>query len=80
MQKPTEKGLLESVRNRARNHNQVRLSRNSGDERDVSNSLQKIRTLKSLEGEVRDELDRPIEDVNIFARLWDWFQRTIGNR
>lgn len=78
----TNKGL-DTVRARAKRQSSVRLNKTESDECQIPrSSLQKIRTLKSLSREM--ELERasecPVENMNVIASMWDWFQRSIGNR
>jgi hypothetical protein len=72
---------LNSVRERALRQNKVRLHKAEPDTDLPRNSMQKIRTLKSLANEAEREMeDVPAVDFNVLSRAWDWFQRSIGNR
>lgn len=76
----TNKGLS-SVRQRAQRQNQVRLSKTEPESDLPRCSMQKIRTLKSLANEAEREMeDLPPATDGMFDRVWDWFQRSIGNR
>lgn len=74
---------LETVRARAKRQAQVKFTKAAEtEEREQAtrSSLQKLRTLKSKscdEPYADEELAAP---ENVFARAWDWFQRSIGNR
>jgi hypothetical protein len=75
---------LDKVRACARSQRQhaVRLSKPESQDGLGRTSLQKIRTLKSLENEVDTEMtdEELLEEVSVVGRVWDWFQRSIGNR
>lgn len=79
--KETNKGL-DTVRARAKRQSSVRLNKAESDECQIPrSSLQKIRTLKSLSREMELEMaECPVENMNVIASMWDWFQRSIGNR
>lgn len=78
--KSTSRGM-NSVRERALRQNQVRLHRAEPESDLPRTSLQKIRTLKSLATEAEREMEElPPATDGMFDRVWDWFQRSIGNR
>jgi hypothetical protein len=79
MQKPSEAGL-QQVRMRAKNQKQVRLSKTPSEDQCPRSSMHQIKSLKTREAEAREQLDCPVEDINMIAAFWGWFQRSIGNR
>jgi hypothetical protein len=79
----TNRGL-DTVRARAKRQHSVRLSKpaSASDECQLPRtSHQKIRSLKSLASEAENEMEEPpVDETGMLNRIWDWFQRSIGNR
>jgi len=76
---------MDKVRASARNQrqHQVRLTKPEAQDGLGRISTQNMRTLKSLaqqEAELSESDLEVLEDASMFGRVWDWFQRSIGNR